>query len=319
METVTGGRRRAGVRANLNRALVFGDRFGLTALVTNKTNWVGNIAYEIPLNYVNTRAQFSYSHTNYELAKEFANLGVNGKADTLGFGLSHPFINRDDLLFKLSLEPRFKFLKDEVAQVSSVERKRVPLVPLSAFVMVRDSFLGGGVTWAELAIMRGHLSIRTEAARERDSETARAQGFFNMVQANITRIQKLAEPLRLKIHARGQWSNKNLGSSERFILGGPGGVRAYHTSEGSGDEGYLGQAELRYLAHQYASVFVFYDGGRVRINKKPWEAGQNHQTLKGGGLGVTVDWKGLDLNLMAANHKFKTKDGVVWFSGNFNF
>ena len=64
--------------------------------------------------------------------------------------------------------------------------------------------------------------------------------------AHIERLQALPAGFSLNLQWRGQWTNNNLDSSEKFSLGGPYGVRAYATAEAMGDRGWLGSVELRY-------------------------------------------------------------------------
>jgi hemolysin activation/secretion protein len=62
-------------------------------------------------------------------------------------------------------------------------------------------------------------------------------------------------------------------------------VRAWPSGEASGDEGVLAQVELRLRVGAF-EPFVFVDGGQVRLNRKPWAAGDNHRGIAGAGLGV---------------------------------
>lgn len=82
-----------------------------------------------------------------------------------------------------------------------------------------------------------------------------------------------------------QSASKNLDSSEGFGLGGANGVRAYPSSEGFGDEGWLTQLELRYAMGRY-SPYAFHDMGSSITNKNPWNAGRNSRVLGGSGIGL---------------------------------
>jgi hypothetical protein len=70
----------------------------------------------------------------------------------------------------------------------------------------------------------------------------------------------------------GQTASKNLDSSEKFSLGGINGVRAYPQGEASGDEGYRGTVELRHNVMPNVQATVFYDWGKVTINRNPFGA-----------------------------------------------
>ncbi len=91
----------------------------------------------------------------------------------------------------------------------------------------------------------------------------------------------------------GQWAGKNLDSSEKFVLGGAYGIRAYPQGEAAGDEGWLATAELRHRLSRYLQWSLFYDAGGIDINRKPFAAGANSRHLSGYGIGLAANWGGL--------------------------
>ena len=85
----------------------------------------------------------------------------------------------------------------------------------------------------------------------------------------------------------GQQASKNLDSSEKFVLGGINGVRAYPQGEASGDEGYKATLELRYNLMANLQGAVFYDMGEIAVNKAPFAvAASNNRSLSGAGIGL---------------------------------
>lgn len=156
----------------------------------------------------------------------------------------------------------------------------------------RDALLGGGISVFSLAYNGGRLNIETPAARTIDDATARANGRFDKWNLNLLRMQSLSERLSAYFSLSGQKANKNLDSSEKFILGGANGVRAYPQGEASGDSGYVATAELRY-ALNFSSLpgvlqpFMFVDAGGVTINQSPFAASANTRHLAGGGIGLS--------------------------------
>ena len=112
-------------------------------------------------------------------------------------------------------------------------------------------------------------------------------------------LQKLPGALSLWASLSGQMAQKNLDSSEKFILGGPNGVRAYSGSEGSGDDGWLGTLEVRYdmpggTALGQAQLFGFYDTGAITLHKDAGNvpittaSAQNRYGLAAWGLGISL-------------------------------
>ena len=92
----------------------------------------------------------------------------------------------------------------------------------------------------------------------------------------------------------GQHSNRNLDSSEQFLLGGPNSVRGYDVASVAGASGWLGTLELRQdlnwgcAGHCEGSVFI--DHGSLRLNADPWTAGRNRAHLSSAGVGF--HWSG---------------------------
>jgi hemolysin activation/secretion protein len=94
--------------------------------------------------------------------------------------------------------------------------------------------------------------------------------------------------------AYGQIASKNLDISEKMVLGGPYGVRAYPVGEAYGDEGYIATLEGKVLLPSFSDrlpgqmhAVAFVDTGSVRTNEEPWAPGPNRRTLSGAGVGFT--------------------------------
>lgn len=67
-----------------------------------------------------------------------------------------------------------------------------------------------------------------------------------------------------------QWASKNLDSSEKFVLGGPQGVRAFPSGEASGDEGWLLNIEWRREIDRNLRLIAFVDRGEILLHRNPW-------------------------------------------------
>jgi len=59
-----------------NRLLMLGDELTVRALYTSEDTWLGQIGYSLPLGYSGLRGNISYAHTDYQLGKNFSNLGA---------------------------------------------------------------------------------------------------------------------------------------------------------------------------------------------------------------------------------------------------
>lgn len=91
--------------------------------------------------------------------------------------------------------------------------------------------------------------------------------------------------LRLAGRVRGQWASRNLDSYNQFTLGGVNGVRAYTSTDGTGDHGVIASLEMTQTLSPLLSVTAFYDGGQVQKYADPLKTETlNRYSLEGAGL-----------------------------------
>ena len=154
-----------------------------------------------------------------------------------------------------------------------------------------------------------------------DQSGPRVQGAYNKLGYKLARLQRLSGNWSLFAALNGQLADKNLDSSEKFILGGITGVRAYPSGEGRGDTGWVTNVELRYdIAGNPAfgnwQLIAFFDTGRVEQNKSAWagwNAGNpsqpNSYRLSGSGLGVNLIKEGSHVMRVIYAHKAGSNPG----------
>lgn len=145
-----------------------------------------------------------------------------------------------------------------------------------------------------LSLSSGTLDVQTPAALAADAATARTNGSYSKLWLNATRLQRVTDRVSLHASLTGQLASKNLDPSEKFVLGGMDGVRAYPQGEAFGDEGYLMSLEARFLLAGLSErvpgqvhLLGFVDAGNVTINKNLWFAGANERSLSATGVGAT--------------------------------
>jgi hemolysin activation/secretion protein len=144
-----------------------------------------------------------------------------------------------------------------------------------------------------VSLSAGSLDIRTPASLAADAASARSNGSYSKLWFNLARTQRLSDAWSLRASLTGQLASGNLDPSEKLVLGGMDGIRAYPQGEGFGDEGLLLDLEARVLLAGLSasvpgqvSLLGFVDAGRVTINKNPWYAGDNTRNLSGAGVGA---------------------------------
>jgi hemolysin activation/secretion protein len=116
------------------------------------------------------------------------------------------------------------------------------------------------------------------------------------------RLQHLTAATSILLAVSGQMANKNLDSSEKFLLGGSDGVRAFPQGEGIGDTGYLCKFELHHDFIHGLQGIAFYDDGSVSINKTPFVSPtiSNKRDLAGAGVGLNAAVAGFELRSTVA-------------------
>jgi hemolysin activation/secretion protein len=288
------GERRGSVSVNVNSPLKIGDQMSVKGLYTEGISY-GRVQYMVPLGYHGIRAGLYLSTLDYKLGGAYQALNATGDSRTAGGLVAMPLVLRrhSSLYGTMSYDYR-QFTDKAVSVVTGDKSVRCGTVSLSG--SWSDELFGGAYTMVGATGSFGNLDLsRLEAVRNYDQAGARTSGGYEKLMINISRIQQIHDPgTRLTVSVSGQLSSGNLDSSEKFILGGPNGVRAYPVSEGSGDDGMLATVELRKIFSNEFHVFGFYDYGTIRRYSELYPsvaAGMktpNTYSLDGVGVGVVM-------------------------------
>lgn len=274
------GKNRVRANVDINSPFLLGDQLTVRALLSEEKLWLGSLGYSLPLGTSGLRGNVGYSHTSYELAKEFASLHANGTAKVASAGLSYPILRSQKANLTLIATYQSKDLHDNRDSTRTYESKSSQSMPLALQFDYRDAF--DGITYGSASWTPGKLKLDAGLTAVDDYKS---NGRFHKINLDVVRLQSLPAGFNLMAHLSWQQANKNLDSSEKLSLGGASGVRAYPSGEATGDEGELAQLELRYDAGAY-TPYAFMDAGRITVNAKPVVAGDNRRSLSGGGLGL---------------------------------
>ena len=278
-----------------------GDQIAASGLLSNHKLGYGRLAYSLPVDSDGMRAGVAYAATRYQLAREFAALDAHGRAASLSLYLAYPFIRSQRGIVSGSLSLETKRLTDMIGATTAVNEKRARVLSLGLSGNYQDALGGGGVSGFELVSSFGRLDIQSPSALAIDDQSARTSGAYSKLNFAGNRLQRLGEQDQLWIALSGQWARKNLDSSEKFLLGGANGVRAYPQGEGIGDQGYLATVELRHNFSDVLQGTMFYDAGSVKINHTVYDtAVSNRRTIAGAGLGFNAMLAGTDLRASLA-------------------
>lgn len=284
------GRLRLAATLAINDATGLGDQFSARVATSQGTKGL-RLTYQIPLGYSGLRVGLSYSQTDYLLCCEFAALRAEGFSRSWSLSALYPFVrSRDWNLYGTAALDRRRFYNTTIAGPTSDKGADVLALGLNADL--RDSF--GGYTSAGLTLHAGRLDLSRNAADATlDATTARTAGGYDRTAFSLARLQRLGESTSFHAALGGQLAGRNLDSSEKFVLGGPTGVRAYPMGEAAGDEGLLVNLEVRYESQPGLQWSAFVDQGWVRLHRTPWAGWQgtnpqlpNQYGLLGAGLGL---------------------------------
>ena len=286
---------RIGATVYVNELAGRGDVLSFRGVTSGSGLDYGRVAYQ--MRFGRATAGVAYSRLEYQLGKQFEVLGAHGSADVASVFGSVPLIRSRDSNLYVGASYDDKSFDDKFDLIPSADRRAHDGVG-SVFLYGNhnDHFGGGGTTSFFASVSGGSFDIRTPAALAADAASARTEGGWGKLWFNVTRAQRLTDLWSLYASVTGQLASKNLDSSEQFILGGMDGVRAYPQGEAYGDEGILGDLELRLLLaglsrHVPGQVHLlgFVDAGHVTIAKNPWFLGSNSRDLSGAGVGLLWD------------------------------
>jgi hemolysin activation/secretion protein len=292
------GEWRLGGTVNINNLMGLGDVASLRVVSAGAGLAYGRAAYQAHFGRVT--AGVGYSHLDYRLGDQFDVLGANGTADVASVFASTALMRSRRSNLYLGAIYEDKRLDDKLDLFPGEGRRAdVRVGGLSLHGDRHDALWGGGTTSCYVGVSSGTLDILTPAALAVDAATARTNGAYRKLWFNLARSQPVNDRLSLYASLSGQLASKNLDPSEKFVLGGLDGVRAYSQGEAFGDEGYLADVEARLLLPGLSSrvpgdvhLLGFVDAGHVRINKNPWDRSPNERDLFGAGVGLGWDQPG---------------------------
>ena len=145
----------------------------------------------------------------------------------------------------------------------------------------------GGINSGNISLFVGQLDLQGSPSKYRDAIGLNTAGVFNKFRYSFNRQQSISTHWSTNLSINGQLANKNLDSSEKFMLGGDTGVRAYPSSEGLGAQGRVINFEMRWKATSSSTLIGFYDWGKITmLRDHASDTALNTYTLKGIGIGL---------------------------------
>jgi len=285
------GTARLTANINLNSSFKHGDLVSANLIHTQGSDYL-RVDGNVPVGSNGLRTGINGSHLSYNLvAPEFSALNAGGTSDTIGLEATYPIIRSRLKNLYLNVNADNKAFDNQSSGATTTHYKE-DVITVALDGNLFDSLWGGGANSANLTLVDGNLNLNGSPNQAADATTTQTAGHYDKLRFAATRQQVITETVSLFGALSGQVTHKNLDSSEKFYLGGSGGVRAYPSNEGGGSEGKLLNLELRYRLPQGYNFTEFYDFGHITINPDNHFAGAstlNDYSLKG--FGMSLAWQ----------------------------
>jgi len=284
--------------------LSLGDDFGTQLSLTSGTAFVG-ANYSVPITASGLSADASFSFLHYSVSGDLAPLELKGHAYTGAIGAGYPIIRTRSRNLAVHVDYEQKRLRDD-GLGTNLRSHRLDHLGIAFVGNNVDSLFGGGITEGSIIFVGGYDDLSGNRSDQlADRFSADIHGQFEKLNWQLARVQSLGRGTdgkwSLYAASSGQLAGGNLDSSEKFILGGPNGVRAYPVGEAPGDIGCITSVELRrdfvWPKKARAQAIAFVDEGHIFLNHSDWHGAlvdishKNEYDLGGAGLGLNV-WVG---------------------------
>jgi hemolysin activation/secretion protein len=284
----SGGRSTGSARviANLSFNNLSGhfDSFGLIAMRSEGINYLRS-EVNIPISNNGLRIGAYNSLLSYRVVSpEFWNTNSMGVAKVQGINFNYPILRSfTDNLSSNSYIEKKTFENKLNGSLESNYKSYI----LSTGLLGNTSDNWGGINSGNISWVIGQLDLDGSPSKSRDAIGLNTAGVFNKFRYSFNRQQSISSLWSTSLSINGQLANKNLDSSEKFMLGGDTGVRAYPSSEGLGAQGRVINFEMRWKATSSSTLIGFYDWGKITMLRDHASAtALNTYTLKGIGIGL---------------------------------
>ena len=288
---------------NMDGLFNLGERFSFTNVATGNNFIDGKQSEEsnyyamstsFPMGYNGMQGTLRLSKMEYKLSAPFDSTIPSGYSTEYNFTLTRPLIE------KLSKNLNATFLisrNDYVNNLSTGNNsnKDMTKATMNFGYDFTDTKLGGGVNYGLFGFTLGKLDVSDNSANFITDQAGADNNGRNLKAIfNYNRLQKITDKTNMLLKFNGQLAADNLDGAEQLTLGGPSGVRAYASSEGAGDAGFVTGIELKRSFFNLPTT-LFYDYGKIRLHKDKWVGWnstnkylKNKYALKGWGIATDI-------------------------------
>lgn len=313
------GRYRLTTAAFWNDVSGVGDQLGATLIVTDEKLLAGKLDYLRPLGTDGLMLGVSALKSNFRLGGNLADLGVRGDTLSAEATLAYPLIRqaRRNVWIGAGFAHR-EFTTEVTDAIPEIKRVQVARAGLRGDQV---DALGGGGFWR--FNLTGHAGQLVPVQGMSITENER----FSKWTFGLARNQRIANGWSLYASWSGQRSSDVLDGSERFLLGGVGGVRAYSNTAIAADNADLLTLEMRREIGPVGSIgnlqaLAFYDLGRTPLDP---QFQRQANRIQGAGVSLVLTRAGRYQSALTYAHRIghsrsglladDTADGGrLWFS-----
>jgi hemolysin activation/secretion protein len=294
------GSNRIGASVNFNSPAKMGDQLGLRMTTSGSGMRYLRAAYLLPVGAEGSKIGTAFSNMSYMLGGDFAAFGVQGGATMSSLYALYPFIRGRNLNLNVQLGYDAKKMFDQAGGITT-GNKRTTLWAATVSGDSRDEL---GMNSCSTTLTSGKLDLSADlASLSADAISGKTEGGYSKINFNCARLQRLPNNYAIYAALSGQFAPNNLDSSEKWVLGGASGIRAYPQGEASGDEGQLLNVEVRRDLGAYSfgnmQLVGFVDAGNIVLHKNTWAGWQgtnlnlsNSYNLYGAGMGLNLSASG---------------------------
>lgn len=283
-------RYRLGAQLGWTNAFTQGDHATLTGLVGDRPDDLayGMGRYSMAVNAHGTKVGLHAAYGNFDVSRDFQELGLTGRMSSGRVFVSHPFVRTREM----GLVGEFAFEAKESEMIlldTTNSRDRIRLLHAG---LALDRLHHGGRSYAAFDVFRGLGGVDLDPTLP----PSRPGGVNEYTRATVSfaRVQPVHPVVLFLGRFAAQVSDSSLLAVEEFQIGGADSVRGFGPGEFSGDSGYTASVEFRFSPlEEYPGLAfaAFIDHGRA--SRREVVVGQpESETLTGAGVGLRVNLRG---------------------------
>jgi hemolysin activation/secretion protein len=228
----------------------------------------------------------------YKLSAPFDSTNPSGYSSEYNLSLNRPLIESPNFNLNTSFSLGNNIYVNDLGTGNNSDKDVLKSIFNLGFDS-RDERLGGGINYGSFALSLAKNDLTDNLSNyETDQSTSDNNGRNFKGTLNLNRMQKLTDKTNLLVKFNGQLAADNLDGADQFSLGGLNAVRAYPSSEATGDAGFVASLELKRNLFKNLESTLFYDYGKIKLHKSLWNDWNSTNKLKNNyhlqGYGVSV-------------------------------